>query len=65
MPELIVVESKEAEKAQEKSATASGCCEPECGPETCAPAASAEEERRREAQAGCCEPDCGPETCGS
>jgi hypothetical protein len=60
MIELAVIERKEDE------VRAGGCCEPDCGPETCAPASPAETEEREaqaRAQAGCCEPECGPETC--
>jgi hypothetical protein len=59
--ELPLVERKEDE------VRAGSCCEPDCGPETCAPASSShgeveEREEQARAQAGCCEPDCGPET---
>lgn len=51
---------------EEKEHTWGGCCEPECGPETCGTEATAEELRKGErdrASGGCCEPECGPETC--
>lgn len=66
MTQLIVIERK-AEATVE-----GGCCEPDCGPEACAPAATGEAlaatgetGEQGVAQAGCCEPDCGPETCTS
>lgn len=42
-----------------------GCCEPDCGPDTCGPTAEHEAPvTMTQKQAGCCEPDCGPDTCG-
>jgi hypothetical protein len=57
MTQLIVIERK-AEATVE-----GGCCEPDCGPEACAPATTGETGEQGVAQAGCCESDCGPETC--
>jgi len=57
--DLIVVRNGEWEKA----AAPAACCEPDCGPATCAPAARGEQTERSVAEESCCEPECGPETC--
>lgn len=68
--ELTVVRVPEkAAENPKNNPTSSGCCEPECGPETCGSEASVElgEEQAKAKVAtgsGCCEPECGPETCG-
>lgn len=46
-----------------------GCCEPDCGPETCGCGTQAAElpievPQVKQTAGGCCEPECGPETCG-
>ena len=43
-----------------------GCCEPECGPDTCGDEATVDVSpvRERIELQGCCEPECGPDTCG-
>lgn len=68
MTELVMLKVPANVAREESGEAAGGCCEPECGPESCGPAASpAREEVRPEArratEGGCCEPDCGPETC--
>ena len=43
-----------------------GCCEPECGPDTCGHEATVEPQpvRERTEFQVCCGPECGPDTCG-
>ena len=43
-----------------------GCCEPECGPDTCGHEATVEAPpvRERIELQDSCGPECGPDTCG-
>lgn len=66
MAEVTTLRLPETAEQQRESASG-GCCEPDCGPETCGTQAAElpiEVPQVKQTAGGCCgEPDCTPETC--